>query len=67
MRTAFLAASFLLTLLCGTQAQVPQPTPVLSPGSSNTWNLDWDGVSGRGYFLQRKILWMSVLFHRIVT
>jgi hypothetical protein len=52
MRTVFLAASFLLTALCGLQAQIPQPSPVLSPGSSNSWNLDWDGVSGRTYFLQ---------------
>jgi hypothetical protein len=52
MRTTFLAATFLLTTLCGLQAQVPQPSPVLSPGLSNTWNLDWEGVYGRGYFLQ---------------
>lgn len=52
MRTTFLAASSLLIAVCGTQAQVPQPSPVLSPGSSNTWNLDWEGVYGRGYFLQ---------------
>jgi hypothetical protein len=52
MRTTFLAATFLLTALCGLRAQVPQPSPVLSPGSSNTWNLDWEGVYGRGYFLQ---------------
>lgn len=52
MRTIFLAASFLLTALCCTQAQVPQPSPTLTPGASNTWNLDWEGVYGRGYFLQ---------------
>jgi len=33
-------------------AQTPQPAPVLTPGTSNTWNLDWDGITGRTYFLQ---------------
>lgn len=33
-------------------SQEPQPTPALTPGTSNTWNLDWDGISGRTYFIQ---------------
>lgn len=33
-------------------AQTPQPQPELSPGTNNTWNLDWEGISGRTYFLQ---------------
>lgn len=33
-------------------AQAPQPQAVLTPGTDNTWNLDWDGIAGRTYFLQ---------------
>jgi hypothetical protein len=33
-------------------AQAPQPQAVLTPGTTNTWNLDWDGIAGRTYFLQ---------------
>lgn len=33
-------------------AQTPQPQAVLTPGTSNTWNLDWEGIAGRTYFLQ---------------
>jgi hypothetical protein len=52
MRTHAIAFLFVLTAVCGLKAQVPQPNPTLSPGASNTWNLDWEGVYGRGYFLQ---------------
>ena len=52
MRTHAIAFLFILTAVCGLKAQVPQPSPTLSPGASNTWNLDWEGVYGRGYFLQ---------------
>ncbi len=52
MRTHALALLFALTAVSGLKAQVPQPSPTLSPGASNTWNLDWEGVYGRGYFLQ---------------
>lgn len=52
MRTQAIAFLFVLTAVCGLKAQAPQPGPVLSPGSNNTWNLDWEGVYGRGYFLQ---------------
>ncbi len=43
-------AAVVLALPC--QAQVGQPQPVLSKGTSNTWNLDWDGITNRTYFLQ---------------
>lgn len=33
-------------------AQAPQPQAVLTPGTTNTWNLDWEGIAGRTYFLQ---------------
>lgn len=33
-------------------AQAPQPQTVLTPGTDNTWNLDWEGIAGRTYFLQ---------------
>lgn len=33
-------------------AQTPQPQAVLTPGTSNTWILDWEGIAGRTYFLQ---------------
>jgi hypothetical protein len=33
-------------------AQAQQPQAVLTPGIDNTWNLDWEGISGRTYFLQ---------------
>ena len=52
MRTHPTAFLLVLTAVCGLKAQVPQPSPTLSPGASNTWNLDWEGVYGRGYFLQ---------------
>lgn len=52
MRTHAIAFLFVLTAVCGLKAQVPQPSPTLCPGASNTWNLDWEGVYGRGYFLQ---------------
>lgn len=52
MRTHAIAFLFVLTAVCGLKAQVLQPSPTLSPGASNTWNLDWEGVYGRGYFLQ---------------
>jgi hypothetical protein len=43
-------AAVVLALPC--QAQVGQPQPVLTQGTSNTWNLDWDGIAGRSYFIQ---------------
>jgi len=52
MRQVFLTALVALGLLCPVLAQAPQPQPILSQGASNTWNLDWEGVYGRGYFLQ---------------
>jgi N-acetylmuramoyl-L-alanine amidase len=33
-------------------AQAQQPQAVLTPGTTKTWNLDWEGISGRTYFLQ---------------
>jgi hypothetical protein len=33
-------------------AQTPQPQAELTPGTNNTWNLDWEGIAGRTYFLQ---------------
>ena len=35
-----------------TFAQTPQPQAVLTQGTNNTWNLDWEGIAGRTYFLQ---------------
>jgi hypothetical protein len=52
MKQAFLAAFVALGLFSPALAQAPQPQPILTQGTSNTWNLDWEGVYGRGYFLQ---------------
>lgn len=42
----------LVGMASATFAQTPQPQPELTPGTNNTWNLDWEGISGRTYFLQ---------------
>lgn len=42
----------LVGIASATFAQTPQPQPELTPGTNNTWNLDWEGISGRTYFLQ---------------
>lgn len=52
MKQVFLAALVASGLLSPALAQAPQPQPILTQGTSNTWNLDWEGVYGRGYFLQ---------------
>ena len=49
-RFILLVTVFTLTFPC--LAQVPQPQPTFTAGTSNTWNLDWDGLNGRTYFLQ---------------
>ena len=43
-------ASVVLAFIC--HAQIGQPKPVLSKGMSQTWNLAWDGIVGRTYFVQ---------------
>ncbi len=30
----------------------PQPNVSFTPGASSTWNADWNGITGRTYFLQ---------------
>jgi hypothetical protein len=49
-RFVLLVAVFALALPC--LAQLPQPQPTFTAGTSNTWNLDWEGLNGRTYFLQ---------------
>jgi Bacterial TSP3 repeat len=53
MRALFLSLVGLLCVVTVSQAQIPQPSPTLTEGTSNTWNLDWEGVPGRTYFMQQ--------------
>lgn len=48
----FLSLLALAGMASATFAQTPQPQAELTPGTSNTWNLDWEGIAGRTYFLQ---------------
>lgn len=43
-----------LTLMCCVRASEPAPQPQVSftPSGSNIWDISWDGVSGRTYFIQ---------------
>lgn len=53
-RSTLPAFALVLTILCGgiKANQEPQTQPILTQGSSNTWNLDWTGVMDRTYFIQ---------------
>jgi N-acetylmuramoyl-L-alanine amidase len=48
----FLSLLALTGMASATFAQTPQPQAVLTQGTNNTWNLDWEGIAGRTYFLQ---------------
>jgi hypothetical protein len=48
----FLCLLALAGMASATFAQTPQPQAVLTQGTNDTWNLDWEGISGRTYFLQ---------------
>jgi len=48
----FLTLLALVGMATSTFAQTPQPQAGLTPGTNNTWNLDWEGIAGRTYFLQ---------------
>lgn len=47
-----LAAFTWLTVLGGSLQATPQPQVEFTKGAGTTWNIDWDGVSGRTYFVQ---------------
>lgn len=53
MRSSILSLVVLLGVITVGQAQIPQPSPTITEGASNTWNLDWEGVPGRTYFMQQ--------------
>lgn len=53
MRASILSLVVLLCVVTVGQAQLPQPSPTLTEGTGNTWNLDWEGIPGRTYFLQQ--------------
>lgn len=53
MRASILSLVVLLCVVTVGQAQIPQPSPTITEGASNTWNLDWEGIPGRTYFIQQ--------------
>lgn len=53
MRALILSLVVLFGIVADLQAQLPQPSPTLTEGASNTWNLDWEGIPGRTYFMQQ--------------
>lgn len=48
----YLSLLALAGMASATLAQTPQPKAVLTQGTNNTWNLDWEGIAGLTYFLQ---------------
>jgi hypothetical protein len=48
----FLTTTVLAATLSPLMAQVAQPAPELVPAPQNTWDLEWEGVVGRTYFIQ---------------
>jgi hypothetical protein len=43
----------IIALASGAHASGPeQPQVSFTPGASNTWNMDWNGIAGRTYFIQ---------------
>lgn len=44
-----------LVLLCRVRADEPQPQVSFTPAGSDVWDIAWNGVSGRTYFIQWSI------------
>ena len=57
MTTRAICFNLVLIAAAGSLAADPvvQPQMSLSEGASDSWNLDWQGISGRTYFLQHSI------------